>query len=98
MSQNTARHDSHAKSRDEDAEDLGPISQNASKAPGYPNQPPDGGVYPDGPGENELELTGDDDLGPADLGPLGPHADPDAGSGRVRKIARENGRDTERRQ
>jgi hypothetical protein len=45
-------------------------------------------VGPDEPEEDEFELIGDDDLGAGDLGPLGPHADPDAGSGRPRKIAR----------
>ena len=91
MSQNTARHDTHAKSEDEDEDDTGmrqperrrvvpprkPVGQRAS----------DGGVGPDEPDEDEFEVIGDDDLGPADLGPLGPQADPDADSGRIRKIA-----------
>ena len=39
------------------------------------------------PAEGEFELTGDDDLGAADLGPAAPNAtDPDADSGRIRKI------------
>ena len=97
MSQHTARHDSRAKSRDEDADDTGTrqpdYKQRAEPRPPA-GQPAVGGVGPDGPEEDEFELIGDDDLGPADLGPLGPHADPDAGSGRVRKIARDSGRDT----
>jgi hypothetical protein len=45
-------------------------------------------VSPDEPDEDEFELIGDNDLGAADLGPIGPNAtDPDASSGRVRKIA-----------
>jgi len=51
---------------------------------------PDGGPDgpgPDGPDEDEFELIGDDDLGAADLGPAAPNAtDPDAASGRVRKV------------
>ncbi len=92
MSQNAARHDPHTKSRDEDVADIGarqPEHQQGAR-PGQPVGQPagDGGVGPDGPDEDEFELIGDDDLGAADLGPLGPHADPDAGSGRIRKIAR----------
>ncbi len=91
MSQRTARQDSHAKSRDEDADDTR-TRQPDHQQGGHPRpaagQPAVGGVGPDGPEEDEFELTGDDDLGPADLGPLGPHADPDAPSGRVRKIAK----------
>jgi hypothetical protein len=94
MSQHTARQDSHAKSRDEDADDT--VTRQPDHKQGvHPRQavgqPAVGGVGPDGPDgpeEEEFELIGDDDLGPADLGPLGPHADPDAGSGRVRKITR----------
>ena len=99
MSQNTARHDSHAKSPDEDVDDVGPRQPGHEQGvrPRRPAGQPAGGVGPDEPEEDEFELIGDDDLGPADLGPLGPHADPDAGSGRVRKIARESGRGTERR-
>jgi hypothetical protein len=101
MSQNTARRDPHAKSRGEDADDMGPRQPQRKQGvqPGQPVGQPDGeGPGPNGPEEDEFELIGDDDLGPADLGPLGPHADPDAGSGRIRKIARETGRDTEARQ
>ena len=94
MSQHTARHDSHARSRDEDVDDPA-TRQPEHKQGGQPRQPA-GGVEPDEPEENEFELIGDDDLGAADLGPLGPHADPDAGSGRPRKIARQSGRDADR--
>ena len=39
--------------------------------------------------EEEFDLIGDDDLGIADLGPLAPGTtDPDAGSGRIRKVTR----------
>jgi hypothetical protein len=49
----------------------------------------DDGAVPDEPDEDEFELIGDDDLSAADLGPVAPGArDPDAGSGRVRKISR----------
>jgi hypothetical protein len=42
---------------------------------------------PNEPDETEFELIGDDDLGAADLGPAAPNfTDPDAESGRVRKI------------
>jgi hypothetical protein len=90
MSQNTARHDPHARSEDED------VAEAQARQPGYrqgvrPRQPVgqpagDGGVSPDEPDEGEFELIGDNDLGPADLGPAAPNApDPDAGSGRVRR-------------
>ena len=98
MSQNTTRHDSHAKSRDEDA-DMG-TRQSEHRQRHRPRQPVgqpagDGAVSPDEPDDDEFELIGDNDLGAADLGPLGPNApDPDAGSGRIRKIAQEGGRDT----
>jgi hypothetical protein len=85
MGQNTARHDPHAKSRDEDVADVQVVR------PRHPVGQPagDGGVSPDEPDEDEFELTGDNDLGAADLGPLGPNAaDPDADSGRIRKITR----------
>ena len=95
MSQNTARHDPHAKTREEDDVDDVAASQPLPRQGVQPRQPAGqpsaGGVGPEGPDEDEFELIGDDDLGPADLGPLGPHADPDAGSGRIRKIAREGG-------
>jgi hypothetical protein len=59
--------------------------------PGGPAAPgDDSGVTGDEPGdEEEFDLIGDDDLGIADLGPLAPGAvDPDAGSGRIRKVTR----------
>ena len=50
-------------------------------------QADDDGVGPDEPDEDEFELIGDNDLGEADLGPAAPDArDPDADSGRIRKI------------
>jgi hypothetical protein len=95
MSQNAARHDPHAKSRDEEV--VGLRARQPEHEQGVrPRQPVgqpagDGGVRPDEPDEpdeDEFELIGDNDLGAADLGPFGPNADdPDAGSGRVRKIA-----------
>jgi hypothetical protein len=103
MSQNTARHDPRAKSRDEDVADT-QARQPEHKQGVRPLQPighptGDGGVSPDEPDEDEFELIGDNDLGAADLGPFGPNAsDPDAGSGRIRKITRESGRDTGKRQ
>jgi hypothetical protein len=90
MSQNTARRDPNAHSRDEDVADL-EVRRPERKQGARPRQPlgqpaGDGGVGPDEPDEDEFELIGDDDLGAADLGPLGPHDDPDADSGRIRKI------------
>jgi len=103
MSQNTVRHDPHAKSGDEDI--AHPQARQPERTQGArPRQPAgqpagDGGVSPDEPDEGEFELIGDDDLGAADLGPAAPNfTDPDAGSGRVRKMTREGGRDTGRRQ
>jgi hypothetical protein len=101
MSQNTTRHDPHAKSRDEDVADM-EARQPEHRQGHRPRQPVgqpagDGGVSPDEPDDDEFELIGDNDLGAADLGPLGPNApDPDAGSGRIRKITQEGGRDTGR--
>jgi hypothetical protein len=91
MSQNTARHDPHARSEDEDAANP-QARQPEHKQRMRPRQPigqptgdDDGG--PDEPDEGGFELIGDNDLGPADLGPADPNAtDPDAGSGRIRKI------------
>jgi hypothetical protein len=91
MSQNTARHDPHAKSRDEDVADT-QARQPEHKLGVRPRQPVgqptgDGGASPDEPDEGEFELIGDNDLGAADLGPAAPNApDPDAPSGQVRKI------------
>jgi hypothetical protein len=103
MSQSTARHDQHAKPVDEGVAD--PLGrQPAHKQDVQPRQPVgqpagDGGVSPDEPDEAEFELIGDDDLGAADLGPAAPNAvDPDVRSERVRKITRESGRGTGRRQ
>lgn len=91
MSQNTARHEPRAKSEDEDvAVPRARQPQDRQRVrPGRAVGQPvgDGGVGPDEPGEGEFELIGDDDLGAADLGPANPNAtDPDAGSGRIRKI------------
>jgi hypothetical protein len=91
MSQNAARRDTHARPGDED------VAYPQARQPEYkqgvrPRQPVgqpagDGGMGPDEPDEGEFELIGDNDLGAADLGPAAPNApDPDAGSGRVRKI------------
>ena len=78
----------------------GPARQNRGKATGHASPSAsagDGAVSPDEPDDDEFELIGDNDLGAADLGPLGPNApDPDAGSGRIRKITQEGGRDTGR--
>jgi hypothetical protein len=95
MSQNTARHDQHARS-DEDEDAAYTQARQPERRQGGPQprrplaQPPgDGGVGPDEPDGTEFELIGDDDLGDADLGPAAPGAhDPDADSGRIRKIAR----------
>jgi hypothetical protein len=91
MSQNTARRDPHARPGDEDVP-YAQARQPEHKQGVRPRQPVgepdgDGGVGPDEPDEGEFELIGDNDLGSADLGPIAPNApDPDAGSGRVRKI------------
>ena len=101
MSQNTAGHDPYARSGDEDVADA-QARRPEHKQGVRPRQPVgqpagDGGVSPDEPDEGEFELIGDNDLGAADLGPLGPNApDPDAGSGRIRKITQKGGRDTGR--
>jgi hypothetical protein len=94
MSQHTTRHDQHARSDDED-EDLTPARpQERRPAPRQRHPtgltpPGDDGTGPDEPGDSDFELTGDNDLGAADLGPLAPDArDPDADSGQMRKITR----------
>jgi hypothetical protein len=94
MSQNTAGHAPHAKSGDEEVSD--PRAHQQEHKQGVRLRRPvgqpagDGGVGPDDPDESEFELIGDNDLGAADLGPANPNAtDPDAGSGRLRKITRE---------
>ena len=90
MSQTTARHDPHARSEDEDVADL--RTRQRHKQDARPRQPvgqpaDDGGMSPDEPDDGEFELIGDDDLGAADLGPAAPNVtDPDADSGRIRKI------------
>jgi len=106
MSQRTASHDPRAESGDEDVDDL--QSRQPERKQGVrPHQPVsqlagDGGVHPGEPGEpdeGEFELIGDDDLGDVDLGPAAPNfTDPDAPSGRVRKITRKSGHDAGRRQ
>jgi hypothetical protein len=94
MSQNTASHDPRARSEragSEEEDTASPrIRQPEHKQPVRPRRPvgqPDGdGLGPDEPDEGEFEIIGDNDLGAPDLGPLAPNADPDAGSGRIRKI------------
>jgi hypothetical protein len=59
--------------------------------PGGPSAPgDDSGVTGDEPDhEDEFDLIGDDDLGLPDLGPIAPGTvDPDASSGRIRKVTR----------
>jgi hypothetical protein len=94
MSQHTARHDQHAKANDEDVAypQAQPARGRGARGRRPVGQPAgDGGVSPDEPDEGEFELIGDDDLGAADLGPAAPGAsDPDADSGRIRKIALES--------
>ena len=68
--------------------------QRQAPRPGGPSAPgDDSGVTGDEPGdEDEFDLIGDDDLGVADLGPIAPGTvDPDAGSGRIRKVTRAGG-------
>ena len=92
MSQHTARHDPRATSGDDDHGRL-QVRQAEREQPGrLADQPAgQGGPGLGGPGlgepdEGEFELTGDDDLSAADLGPAAPgFTDPDAPSGRVRK-------------
>jgi hypothetical protein len=101
MSQSTARHDQHVRSEDEDAAfpQARPPEGGAGAHPRQPVGEPagDGGVSPDEPDEGEFGLIGDNDLGAADLGPAAPGArDPDAGSGRMRKITPDGGRHTGR--
>jgi len=85
MSQNTARPDPHAIPED-DVEDA-PTRQLKRRQAPRPNEPGEP-HEPHEPDESEPELIGDDDLSPADLGPAAPDfTDPDAGSGRARKIA-----------
>ena len=93
MSHSTARPGSQAKSEDEVVAD--PRARRPEHKHGErPRQPVgqpacDGGASPDEPDEDEFELIGDDDLSPADLGPAAPNVrNPDADSGRIRKIPR----------
>jgi hypothetical protein len=94
MSQSTAGHDRHVRPGEEDDVADQQARQPERKQGVRSRQPVgqpagDGGVGPDEPDEGEFELAGDDDLGAADLGPLAPRfRDPDADSGRIRKIAR----------
>jgi hypothetical protein len=67
------------------------LDRRRATPPGGPADPGDDcGVTGDEPGdEDEFDLIGDDDLGAADLGPIAPGTvDPDAGSGRIRKVTR----------
>jgi hypothetical protein len=87
MSQNTARHDPRAKPEDEDVARPQAPQQRVRPRQSVGQPSGDGGVGPDEPDEREFELIGDNDLSPADLGPADPNfTDPDAGSGRIRKI------------
>jgi hypothetical protein len=101
MSQNTARHDRHVRSEDEDVAfpQARPPEGGAGAQLRQPVGEPagDAGAGPDEPDEDEFGLIGDNDLGAADLGPAAPGArDPDAGSGRMRKITPGTGRGTGR--
>jgi hypothetical protein len=93
MSQTTARHDPHANPGDEDAaypQPRQPEHKQDARSRQPISQPPgDDDASPDEPHESEFQLIGDDDLSPADLGPMAPNAtDPDADSERLRKITR----------
>ncbi|HTR90468.1 MAG TPA: hypothetical protein VMI73_01860 [Trebonia sp.] len=97
MSQRTARHDPRAKSGDEDVDEI--QARHPERRQGVrPRQPVsqpagDDGVSPDEPDEGEFEVVGDDDLSDVDLGPAAPNfTDPDAPSGRMRKITPESER------
>ena len=91
MSQHTARREPHAKPEDADVTEPR-TRQTEHKQVGRLRRPVaqpagDGGVSPDEPDLDEFELIGGiDDLGAADLGPIGPDThDPDVDSGRPRK-------------
>ena len=96
MSQTTPRHDAHAKRGDEEVDypqgrqpehDQRKQDARSSRPVGKPAG--DDPVSPDEPDEGEFRLTGDDDLSPADLGPLAPNTtDPDAASLQPKKIPR----------
>ena len=102
MSHTTARHDPRAASEDEDV--ATPQARQPAPRQRVPRQPVgqpagDGGIGLDEPDEGEFEIAGDNDLSPADLGPADPNAtNPDADSGRMRKIAKKSGRDASTRQ
>jgi hypothetical protein len=65
----------------------------APRPDGPPAPGDDSSVTGDEPDhEDEFDLIGDDDLGIADLGPIAPGTvDPDADSGRIRKVTRAGG-------
>jgi hypothetical protein len=93
MSQNAARHDSRTRSDQED-DVISPQGRQPERSqrvrPHHPVAQPTGGggIGPDDPDDSTFDLIGDDDLSPADLGPANPNVrDPDADSGRVRKIS-----------
>ena len=94
MSQHTARHDPRTRSEDETEEVPTPHPRPAERhrplGPDRPVDQPDGdgSPNPDEPDDGEFELIGDNDLGTADLGPADPRVtDPDADSGRIRRIS-----------
>jgi hypothetical protein len=107
MSQDAARHGPHARPEDEDVTEAQVRPPDRRQAV-WPHQPvgrpagdddvsPDEPDEPDEPGESEFVLIGDDDLGAADLGPAAPNVrNPDSGSGRIRKVARNSLGDTAR--
>lgn len=91
MSQSTTRHGSHAQSEPEDVVDPQPRQpeRRPRVRPRRPVGQPASGIgpdEPDEPDEGEFELIGDNDLSPADLGPVAPAVtNPDAESGRPRQ-------------
>jgi hypothetical protein len=97
MSQPTARQGPQPEPED-DEEITRPGARRPGQQPGVrPRRPlgqpsDDDGVGPDDPADGEFDLAGDDDLAPADLGPLAPNvADPDAASGRIRRLRPDQG-------
>lgn len=97
MSQSTARHDPLAKSGDDDVDDIQARQsrgkQGVRSHPSASHLADDGGAGLDEPDEGEFELVGGDDLSDIDLGPASPNfTDPDAPSGRLRKITPDTGR------
>jgi hypothetical protein len=89
MGQDAARHEAHARSRDDDVTDAPvrpaerrqavrprrPVGRPAGDDDVNPGEPGDPGDpgHPGDPGESEFELIGDDDLGATDLGPAAPN-------------------------